>query len=73
MKALIISFFCVILGYSVFFDNKEAEVRVPEKRFDVSSSEKDSDRMPFFISDSIEFLSSQKALLNADETVTYLF
>lgn len=66
MKALIISFFCVILGYSLFFDNEDTKVESPIEKVDITSGEKYANEKLYYISDTIEYFARQKSLINSN-------
>lgn len=62
MKALIISFFCVILGYSFFFNDKNSKVE-STLQMDMSSENIDAKIKPYFISDTIDYFAKQNELI----------
>lgn len=73
MKALILSFFCVILGYSFFFDKEDTkEVPVINQSDKTNKDMRDAART-ISQSDTIDYFASQNSMFYIDKSADKRF
>lgn len=68
MKALIISFFCFILGYSYFFDKDDSnETSHEQQQIGPSAASVDKAEKPFY-TDSMEYFARKRGVIYFNES-----
>lgn len=72
MKALIISFFSIILGYSFFFDNNDSKKTLPAPPAELSVTDMDGDGKVFY-SDTIEYFARKRDASYLDRLTRQIF
>lgn len=73
MKALIISFFCIILGYSFFFDKKEESKVLPSIEY-MNAPEVKTEKMGEKSTiDTVDFYANQRTVIFLEKPADQIF
>ncbi|MDD4515250.1 hypothetical protein [Massilibacteroides sp.] len=72
MKALIFSFFCIILGYSFLFDKKEVKDSSSTQNVDAVVIDNTNSQKVFYV-DSVEYYASHKTAAIFDKRTNQIF